>query len=281
MTINAWLWLGTAAMAFGSVVLLAMGWNSRTRDEENHFLLHVLVCLTAMTSYLVMALGQGSIRLADGRDFYFARYLDWSITTPMLLTGLALTAMHTPFRRWAMLLGLLFTDIYMIVTGIFAGLSPAGSDQKWIWYVVSCGAFLFIYVALWGPIRGESNKTSEEAARLFKTNATILSLVWLCYPIVFLFGSEGTQAIDPVTTAAAYTILDIVAKVIYGIFSMVETKRKVTRELSAGLVPDHDLRPAPAAYHEVHAIGRNERVAQRSETFRSVASDSVRAARRP
>ncbi|WP_294392232.1 bacteriorhodopsin [uncultured Sphingomonas sp.] len=260
MTTSDWLWFGFAAMAAGSVILLAMGWNRRTRDEENHYLLHLFVTLTAMASYLAMALGQGSILLADGREFYVARYLDWSITTPMLLTGLCLTALHAPFRRWALLLGLVFTDFYMIATGVVAGFSPTGSTAKWAWYLISSGAFLFIYIGLWGPVRTESEKSGPRAAKLFKTNATILSVVWFAYPVIFLLGSEGTKAIDPTATAALYTIFDVVAKVVYGIFSMAATRAKVSADLAADEVPEHDLRPAPVAYHTVEAPGRTERV---------------------
>ncbi|KAB0676171.1 bacteriorhodopsin [Aureimonas leprariae] len=262
MTVNAWLWIGAIAMAIGAAVQLVIGWGPRTRDVENHYLLHLFVCLAAMASYLVMATGDGAIHLADGgpngRDFYFARYIDWSVTTPMLLLGLGLTAMHSPFRRWAALLGVLFADSYMIITGLFAGLSPVGSSQKWLWYLVSCAAFAFVYIGIWGLFREEARKTSDEAASIFRTNATILSIVWLLYPVVFLLGTEGTLFMGDVPTAAAYTILDIVAKVGYGIFSLLETKRKAARELAAGLIPEPDLRPAPGAFHEVRAPDRNE-----------------------
>ena len=260
MTLNNWLWIGCAGMAIGSLILLVQGWNRRTRDEENHYFLHLFVTLTATASYFAMAMGQGSVHLADGRDFYFARYLDSSITTPMLLTGLCLTALHSPFRRWALLLGLVFTDVYMIGTGVCAGLSPTGSSAKWMWYLISSGAFLFIYVGLWGPLRRESAKSGPRAEKLFKTNASILSLVWLAYPIVFLFGSEGTKAVDAVTTGAIYTILDLIAKVGYGVFSLAGTRKKVTEDLRTGEVPDHELRPAPVAYHQVERPGRTENV---------------------
>lgn len=260
MNIVDWLWFGFVAMALGSVILLVMGWNRRTRDEENHYLLHLFVTLAATASYLAMALGQGSITLADGREFYVARYIDWSITTPMLLTGLCLTALHAPFRRWALLLGLVFTDFYMIATGVIAGFSPTGSSAKWAWYLISSGAFLFIYIGLWGPMRAESEKSGPRAAKLFKTNATILSAVWFAYPVIFLLGSEGIKAIDATATAALYTIFDVIAKVVYGIFSMAATRTKVTEDLAAGEVPEHDLRPAPIAYHEVEAQGRTDRV---------------------
>lgn len=255
MTIHDWLGLGFAGMAIGSVIQLVMGWNRRTRDEENHFLLHFLVTLTATASYLAMWMGQGSILLADGREFYFARYVDWAITTPLLLSGLCLTALHSPFRRWALMLGLLFTDFYMIVTGIFAGASPTGSSAKWAWYLISSGAFVFIYQCLWGPMRAEAVKSGPRAEKLYKTNASILSVLWLGYPVIFLLGSEGIKSIDPVATAALYTVLDVVAKVVYGVFSLAGTRKKTTEELAASEVHGHDLRPAPVAFHEVQAAG--------------------------
>ncbi len=260
MTLNNWLWVGFGGMAIGSLILLAQGWNRRTRDEENHYFLHVFVTLTAAASYLAMAVGQGSIHLADGRDFYFARYLDWSITTPMLLCGLCLTALHSPFRRWALLLGLVFTDVYMIGTGVVAGLSPTGSGAKWTWYLISSGAFLFIYVGLWGPLRRESVKSGPRAEKLYTTNVSILSVVWLAYPVVFLFGSEGIKTMDAVTTAAVYTVVDLVAKVAYGVFSLAGARKKTTEDLRAGEVPEHDLRPAPVAYHQVERPGLTEKV---------------------
>ncbi|MGI3903246.1 MAG: bacteriorhodopsin [Janthinobacterium lividum] len=259
MTIHDWLGLGFAGMAIGAITQLVMGWKRRTRDEENHFLLHFLVTLTATASYLAMWMGQGSILLADGRVFYFARYLDWAITTPLLLSGLCLTALHSPFLRWALMLGLLFTDFFMIVTGLFAGASPTGSAAKWAWYLISSGAFVFIYQCLWGQMRAEAVKSGPRAETLYKTNASILSVLWLGYPIIFLLGSEGINGIDAVTTAALYTVLDVIAKVAYGVFSLAGTRRKTTEELAAGEVPEHDLRPAPVAYHEVQAAGVTDR----------------------
>lgn len=255
MTVEQWLWLGFFGMAAGSVILLVMGWNRRTRDEENHWLLHLFVCLAAMASYLAMALGQGSLHVADGREFYVARYVDWSITTPMLLLGLCLTALHSPFRRWALLLGILFTDVYMIATGVIAGFSPVGSSAKWIWFLISSGAFAFIYVGLWGPMRAEAVTTGPKAAALYTRNAAILSVLWFAYPVIFYLGNEGTNAISAVATAALYTSFDLISKVLYGVVSLRGTQSLTTEQLRTGEVPDHDLRPAPRAYHEVHAAG--------------------------
>jgi hypothetical protein len=46
--------------------------------------------------------------------------------------GLMLTALKTPFRRWAIVLGVIGAGVVMIATGAFADASPSGSSAKWI-----------------------------------------------------------------------------------------------------------------------------------------------------
>ena len=97
MTETAWFWTGTTGMALGALVIFAVS-KARTQDEEAHRLVHVLVCLVAAASYLATAFGQGGTAL-DGSTFWYARYVDWSITTPLLLLGLCMTALHGAHRR--------------------------------------------------------------------------------------------------------------------------------------------------------------------------------------
>ncbi len=171
MNRNQWLGFGAAAFAAGFVAILAMkrtgepaeggGEPAKTREEENDKLIHSLVVLTAGTAYLLMASGGGRKPKEEGRELFWMRYVDWSITTPMLLTSLGLTALGSPFRRWGLLLGTLFTDLYMSATGYLADEAPKGSPMKWTWYGVSTGAFVGLYYLLWGPLREESEKTGE------------------------------------------------------------------------------------------------------------------------
>lgn len=258
MDLNDWLWFGFFSFAAGSVILFLMGRGRRTREEENHWLIHLFVTLTAMCSYFAMATGDGRFTLESGRDVFYARYIDWSITTPMLLLGLALSSLHTPFRRWAILLGLMWTDVFMILTGVAASFSPVGTSQKWIWFFISGGAQLFIYICIWTTLRKEAEKSGHEAAKVFKKNATFLSIIWFFYPVNFALGSEGLQTYGVETSVAIYAIMDVIAKVVYGIFSFSNTKTKTTRELARREVPLHELRPTDAMHHEVKAVGRNE-----------------------
>lgn len=224
MTNSTWLWIGVLGMAAGSAVIYAM-MGKRSGDEEGHSVLHFIVPLVAMSSYFAMVIGQGSVRLADGSEFYYARYLDWAITTPLLLVGLALTAMKTLQRRPGAVLAVILTDVMMIATGFAAGASSVPS-VKWTWYVISCGFFLGVYAVIWGALRREAQASGSETAQDFTRNATILSVVWLAYPVVFLVGPEGIGAMSLTLTIACYTILDLIAKVAYGILSLGAMRRK-------------------------------------------------------
>jgi hypothetical protein len=46
--------------------------------------------------------------------------------------GLMLTALKTPSRRWAIVLGVIGADVVMIAARAFADASPSGSSAKWI-----------------------------------------------------------------------------------------------------------------------------------------------------
>merc|ERR1712130_665916 len=68
-------------------------------ESVHHSILHFLsnpsliagcVCLIASLAYLTMATNNGwYTRCHDGRQFFFARYIDWVVTTPLMLHALA------------------------------------------------------------------------------------------------------------------------------------------------------------------------------------------------
>ena len=223
MTDQFWLWLGFACMALGSAVILLKG-GRKTHQEEIATILHGTVPIIAACSYFAMAVGQGSILLhtnaGGGHDyvFYFARYIDWAFTTPLLLTALSLTAMHAKVRRPGLLLGIIVADVLMIVTALFFGLSSE-AWIKWTWFLISCGAFLAVYYVIWVGLREESEKQEADVTATYKRNAVILSVIWFIYPIVLLFDPEGLGVLGSTATVAIIAVIDVAAKVAYGYFS--------------------------------------------------------------
>ena len=228
MTGNTWLWIGFWGMALGFVAIAVWG-RPRSLQETGSHVTHAFVPAVAAIFYLLMALGQGAVTLEAGsRIFYYARYLDWSITTPLLLIGLGFTALGTLKGNAALVAAAVGADIMMIVTGLFSGASPSGSTAKWAWYLISCGAFVAVYYVLWGPLLKLARARSAEVGRIYTRNAAILSVLWLIYPIVFLLGSEGFSVIGTAAVLGAFAVLDLLAKVGYGLLVTAEEKSVLT-----------------------------------------------------
>ncbi len=222
---TVWLWVGMWGMAAGFLALAFLA-KGRTEETANTSVIHTTVPAIAAVFYLLMALGAGELPLSwDGnRLFYWARYVDWSFTTPLLLLGLCFTALASLKGNIALISALVFSDVAMIVTGLFAGAAPSGTASKWIWYLVSCGFFLAVLYVLWGPLMDLAKARTASHAKMYQRNAAILSVLWILYPVVFLLGSEGADIMAPALVLAAFTILDLLSKVAYGLLATLQHK---------------------------------------------------------
>jgi bacteriorhodopsin len=239
MDSSGWLWLTTAIMLIGGLGILVVG-KRRTKSEELQTVLHGIVPIIAACSYFAMATGQGAVILPvhtsastiDGaRIFYFARYLDWFITTPLLLVSLAMTAMHAGTKRTGAIVGIVLADIMMIVTSFFFGASEI-SSLKWLWFIVSCAAFLGVYYVIWVSLMQANRDERDDVQTAYRRNATILSVLWLIYPIVLLFSPDGLYAISGTAAIVCILILDVLSKVVYGFLSIASDSKIADRDLS-------------------------------------------------
>ncbi len=243
MTSEFWLWLDTIAMLIGGMAILVIG-KQRTAHEQAHTIFHGIVPIIAACSYLAMASGQGSITLPVGvilpaapgdtvgiveRIFYWARYVDWSFTTPLLLLALAYTAFQSNLRRGGLIAGLLLADIMMIVTALAFGLSVA-SWIKWTWFLTSCVAFLAVFYVMWGPMLQENRMESAEVQADYRRNAGILSVLWIIYPILLAIDPDGLGIISSTAGVALIAIIDFVSKVVYGYLAVSSMSRVVSHE---------------------------------------------------
>lgn len=231
-----WLWLDTLAMLAGGAVILAAG-KQRTGHEQAHTIYHGIVPIIAACSYLAMAVGQGTVLLGHtasdgGRLFYFARYLDWTFTTPLLLLALTYTAMESKLRRGGLIAGLLLADIMMILTSLFFGASEV-VWIKWTWFAVSCVAFLAVYYVMWGPLLRENATERPSVQADYRRNAAMLSVLWFLYPVILFFSTDGTGLFSDTLGVALIAILDLVSKVAYGLLTVASTSKLVGEELGA------------------------------------------------
>jgi len=225
VVIHTWLWIGTIGMAAGLVLIVALG-NSVPSERRHHVVASGFVCVIAACAYFAMASNQGihSFIDADGteRTVYYARYLDWILTTPLLLLGLVTVALPRlssslqSRERNALVGGVIGADVLMIVTGLIASLSKE-AHTRWVWYVISCVAFLIVLYLIAGPIRAAAAERSPEHAALYSKLLGILVVLWFVYPIVWAVGTEGVGAVGLDAEVAIFAVVDLLAKVGFGL----------------------------------------------------------------
>jgi bacteriorhodopsin len=234
LTKNWPLWVGFALLFIPALYFMCVMFEDLTDDGEingsntwrqsmgMHRVVAGFICMFASLAYLTMATGHGYIvRCCDGRSFYYARYIDWTITTPLMIWELASLARATRNDT----LFLIFIDILMIISGLIGALVCSG--EKWVFFGFSILCFIPILTTLcqWDRSaqllkNGDDINTnlgvfSDSRLRRYRTAMNITVITWFFYPIVWIF-AEGTGKMTAYAEAICYTALDIIAKSVFG-----------------------------------------------------------------
>jgi sensory rhodopsin len=211
--LQTWLWIGVTGMALGAAFFGFGAHNARTERWKILYILNFFICLIASALYLAMALGQGKSEVYD-RPTFWVRYITWFMSTPLLLMDLTYLG-RTSLPITGSLLG---ANAFMILTGLVAALSP--NPINYIWYLVSCGAFLAVFYLLVSPYRLEAERNHPRAKKAFRRLLAIHLILWTCYPIVWILAASGFNILNQESETMCYTILDIAAKVGFGFLAL-------------------------------------------------------------
>ncbi|KAK4054030.1 hypothetical protein OIO90_003675 [Microbotryomycetes sp. JL221] len=222
-----WLWACFSVLALSAFGLLALGTTRPTGQRAFHHLA-AAICFTASVAYYCMAsdlgaaaipvefirggsLGQNWVQAGvrnPTRSIWYARYIDWTITTPLLLlellfaTGLPLSEVFVT----------IFADIVMIICGLIGSL--VASRYKWGLFAFGCAAQFFIWYVLLGPARASAYRLGTAYQKEYMTSAVILSALWLLYPIAWGV-ADGGNVITPTSEMIFYGVLDLLAKPVF------------------------------------------------------------------
>lgn len=116
------------------------------------------------------------------REVYWARYVDWSVTTPLLLADLALLA----GLNGASMLVAIVADIIMILTGLFAAFGNS-DGTKWGWYTIACLAYLVIVYQLALNGRAAAANKDGKTKAFFAAIAGFTLILWTVYPMYIFY----------------------------------------------------------------------------------------------
>jgi len=164
----------------------------------------------ATFSYFAMLSGQGWTAIAGCRQFFYARYVDWTITTALLILDLGLVA-GQDFVTIAAVIG---ADMLMITAGYMGAVSVV-TTVKWFWFLFGMAMFLPVIYSLARTFRETViTRKDPEMIELYGKIAWLTIIMWSFYPVVWLF-SEGFASFSVSFEVVAYTILDIISKVVF------------------------------------------------------------------
>lgn len=210
---QAWLAFGCLSMAVGAIIFGFGAHNANSERWRTLYVLNFFIAIIASVLYLAMWLGQGFDVIYD-RPTYWVRYVTWTLSTPLLILVLTFLG-RTSLSITGSLVG---ADILMIATGFVATVSP--KPTNYIWYIVSCGAFLGITYLLLRQYRMEAEEQFPRSKKVFRRLITIHLFLWTLYPVVWILSSTGFNLLSSTAETASYTLLDVAAKVGFGFLSL-------------------------------------------------------------
>lgn len=223
-------------MAIGSTFFGFGAHNARNDRWKILYTLNFFICLIASALYLAMALGQG-FSIIDGRPTFWARYITWFTSTPLLILDLTFLGRSSI----PLLSGLIGANQFMIATGGMSAISP--KPINYIWYVVSCGAFLAILYLLLTPYRQQAEQQHPRSKKVFRKLLTVHVILWALYPIVWLLASTGFGVLNQPGETAGYTLLDIASKVGFGCLSL-NTLQQIEQAGESQLAREYESVPS-------------------------------------
>ncbi|KAK4983077.1 hypothetical protein LTR50_007429 [Elasticomyces elasticus] len=213
-------WAICAAMTVATFVFIGLAMTKPRQQRIFHYIT-ASITMVAAVAYFSMASNLGwtpidvewvrSNPVVSGinREIFYVRYIDWFITTPLLLMDLLLTAA----MPWPTILFIILVDEVMIVTGLVGALVK--SSYKWGYFVFGCFAlFWIVWVLIW-EARRHASAMGSDIGRAFTTCGSLTALIWILYPLAWGL-CEGGNVIAPDSEAVFYGILDFIAKPCFG-----------------------------------------------------------------
>ena len=214
-----WYWAVCAVMTVATFTFIGLGLTKPRQHRVFHYIT-ASVTMVAAVAYFSMGSNLGwtpidvefvrsGVVAGANREIFYVRYIDWFITTPLLLLDLLLTA----GMPWPTVLFVILVDEVMIVTGLVGALVK--SSYKWGYFVFGCVALLYIAYQLVWESRRHASALGKDVGTCFLLCGSLTVFLWFFYPIAWGL-CEGGNVISSDAEAVFYGILDLLAKPVFG-----------------------------------------------------------------
>lgn len=201
------LWVSFLCMFLSSCYFLQRAMSRKASDRLFEFITFLVTAIASL-AYLVMAAGFGRHYNGTDQPFFYARYIDWVFTTPLMIWDL-MALVDAPASNIFMVTGL---DVLMIVGGMLGSMLER-HKIRWAFFVLSCIFFLQIVNELSQLMN--KGAVSQAAQDVYRSAGRLTIVLWTGYPIAWAL-TEGTNVLGPNVTCLLYCILDVISKCVFG-----------------------------------------------------------------
>jgi bacteriorhodopsin len=155
------------------------------------------------------------------------RYIDWLLTTPLLLVEFGLIVAIAGAATKGFVSRIVIADIIMIVTGYLGEVGEPLSAGNWFFFIVSSLAWVYI---VWQVFQVNVSGMPEFAKNAVTIMRRFVLLGWAIYPIgtaieefMTISGADVSAAVA--IAAIIYVIADVLNKVGFGMVAVAAAKK--------------------------------------------------------
>ncbi|THE63866.1 sensory rhodopsin-2 [Salinadaptatus halalkaliphilus] len=210
--ITTWFTIGAVGMLVGTAAFLRR-WLSAGDDDRRYYATLSAISLIAAVAYALMALEVGWITV-DERVVFAPRYVDWILTTPLLLAFLGWLA---GVERETLLQVVGVNTVVMVAGFVAAILS--GVERYALFAVGGIAYVVLVYLVL-GPMTARAAERDDGTESLFNSLRNLTIILWSVYPIIWLLGPPGLALLTPGVDVMLITYLDLLTKVGFGLIAL-------------------------------------------------------------
>jgi len=217
------LWVTFALLLVSTISFIVLSWRVAVQ-KRILYQVTTYVAIIATLSYFAEAVGQGWTRHAVWdkhhhkhgipdthdlviRQIFYARFVDWALTGPLLLFDLGLLAGLSASD----LLNVVFANLVLVVSG-WSAETGHSHKARWGWFTV--GGISFLTIAWQLFFTGRVTAQRRGTGNLYFTLTIYTIVVWLFYPIIWLVAHTKGLSVD--SEVLAFAILDLFSKPVFG-----------------------------------------------------------------
>mmetsp|Transcript_22394 Transcript_22394/g.45270 ORF Transcript_22394/g.45270 Transcript_22394/m.45270 type:complete len:346 (+) Transcript_22394:2-1039(+) len=212
--------LGFVVMAVAAVFFLVMAFrydgetDSRAHGPMFYYIVFFVTSISALTYYSMWTeTAVWHIKEADEtRTIFPARYLDWIVTSPLMLAAVSLFG-NAPTSS---LVGVIGSDL-LFISSLYVG-GVESTAHKYFWWGVAIVFFvIMVYFMFLELSKADMGRVSEYDADSLRMLTYFIVIPWALFPLFWLFGQEGTAASSLPVQVAFTTLADLTAKLAFGL----------------------------------------------------------------